>query len=320
MKRFFLVGHEDVREALRAALASGRLPHALFFTGPAGVGKSLVARHLAASLLCTDGADRPCGDCAGCVMLAAGTHPDFVAIGLAEGKKEIGIDAIRQLKKRLALQASAGAYKVAVIDDADRLSIAAQNALLKTLEEPPPGSYLVLVSASSRALLPTVRSRCQLMAFRPLSAKQVEAVLRESAGLRPEQAAELAAAAQGSPGYALRLCSVLAGSWTCDLESLLARLDPDRYVTVIRLARALGRTEEEMLTRMQVLYSRLHAAAVRAVGSRQEPEANDLASDLEAERAARQGAALAAMIALLQRRNPNRLLLAEAAALRLARS
>jgi DNA polymerase III delta' subunit len=314
-----VIGHENVRDALRTALDGDRLPHALLFAGPAGVGKSLVARHLAASLLCAAVEGRPCGSCARCVQLAAGTHPDFVPIELAEGKKEIGVDAIRRLKRRMALRATAGAHKVAVIDDAERLSIAAQNALLKTLEEPPPGSHLVLVTASPRALLPTVRSRCRLVTFRPLTAAQVEAALRES-GLPAAEAAELAAAAEGSPGYALQLRGVLASCPARDLDALLADLDPDRYVTVIRLAKALGRTEDEMLTRMQVLYARLHAAAVRAVRRDQEPDAIDSDADQLAERATRQAAVLAAMIAALQRRNPNRPLLAEAAALRLARS
>jgi DNA polymerase-3 subunit delta' len=248
------------------------------------------------------------------VQLEAGTHPDFMAIGVAAGKKEIGVDLVRQLKRMIALHAVGGAHKVAIIDDAERLSIAAQNALLKTLEEPPPGSVLIIVTASPRALLPTVRSRCRLIALRPLPAAQVEAALRENAGLEAEEARNLASVAEGSPGYALQLRDVLGSATAPALERLLADVDPDRYVTVIRLAKALGRTEQEMVTRLQILYARCHALAVRAVRSGAGAATGD------AERLSRQAAAVATAIANLQQRNPNRPLLAEAVAVQLARS
>lgn len=315
MSRFTPIGHEEIRARLHEAAERNRLAHALLFAGPAGVGKSLVALELAARLLCeSPGASSPCGECTPCVQVRAGTHPDFVRVGLISGKKEIGIDAVRQLKRAMLMRAVSGTRKLAVIDDADRLSIAAQNALLKTLEEPPHGAVLILVTASVPALLPTVRSRCQLQIFHPLTAAQVATVLSSTADIDASEAATLAANAQGSPGYALSLRALGASESAQTLSQLLADLDPDRYGSVLRLARALGRTEQEMVPRLQQLQLSYHTRAVSALA------AADAVSRLDAERASRSAALVGTVIETLQRRNPNRPLLAEAVALQLARS
>ena len=184
-------GHRRTWARLTTLLDANRLPHAMLFLGPPGVGKALVAQRLAARLACTE-PGAPCGACAGCVQVVAGSHPDLRSIGAPtaggrrEGrtKKEIGIDQARDLKRFVALQAIAAPRKVAIIDDADRLSIAAQNALLKTLEEPPGQALLILVTASPGALLTTVRSRCQRIAFQPLTDDEVRAALAGT-GLAP---------------------------------------------------------------------------------------------------------------------------------------
>lgn len=312
MSLFNPIGHEDVRARLRDAIRQNRLAHALLFTGPAGVGKSQVALELAALLLCEQQGDAPCGNCGACVQVSAGTHPDFVRLGLISGKKEISVDAVRQLKRAMQMRAVSGTRRIGVIDDADRLSLAAQNALLKTLEEPPHGAVLILVTASVPALLPTVRSRCQLRVFQPLTVAQVATVLSSAAAIDAPEADTLAAAAQGSPGYALSLRALSTSEDAQALSQLLAELDPDRYGSVLRLARALGRTEQEMVPRLQQLQLSYHTRAVTALGSSGSPS--------EAERASRAAAAVGGIIETLQRRNPNRPLLAEAVALQLARS
>jgi DNA polymerase-3 subunit delta' len=234
-------------------------------------------------------------------------------IGLVSGKKEISIDAVRQLKRAMQMRAVSSMRRIAVIDDADRLSVAAQNALLKTLEEPPHGALLILITASVPALLPTIRSRCRLEMFHPLTAAQVATVL-SAIGIDAGEAESLAAAAQGSPGYGLTLRALWASDSAQALAQLLADLDPDRYGSVLRLARALGRTEQEMVPRLQQLQLSYHARAVAAVHQ------TDATSRLQAERASRSAALVGEAIETLQRRNPNRPLLAEAVALQLARS
>ena len=142
--------------------------------------------------------------------------------------------------------------------------------------------------------------------------------MRSLASLSAQASAELAPLAEGSPGYALQLRAVLSSNVATDLEQMLADLHPDRYVSVVRLARALGRTEQEMVMRLRVLYARCHAAVRRAVHADGASAAGATRED--GERLVRRAAILAAAVANLQRRNPNRPLLGEAVALQLARA
>jgi len=308
-------GHDDTWAHLTARLDADRLAHALLFLGPIGIGKALVAQRLAARLACTVGAAAPCGACSGCRQVLAGSHPDLLMIG-APGrgrketrKKEIGIDQARELKHFIQLRPVAAARKIAIIDDADRLSLAAQNALLKTLEEPPGQALLVLITASPGALLSTVRSRCQRIAFRPLSPELVQVLLREH-NVTDEAAARLAAVADGSPGRAL----VLRATWQDDehdaVSGALAALNSGRYASVLAMSNALGKTEQDTAARLAGLLAICHADAVAATA----------AADARAlQRAVERSDAVGEALTTLRRRNPNRALLTEALALRLAR-
>lgn len=309
-------GHERTWARLAALADADRLPHALLFLGPPGVGKALIARRLAARLACS-GRPAPCGTCAGCAQVAAGSHPDLRLIaapsagGRRDGKtkKEIGIDQARELKRFVALQAISAPRKVAIVDDADRLSIAAQNALLKTLEEPPGQALVVLITASPGALLSTVRSRCHRVGFRPLAEAEVRAVLAE-AGVAADEAARLAARAEGSPGRALALRDNWAEADLAEVRALLAGLAGGRYGSVLAMSKGLGKTEQETAARLDGLLAACHDDAVAAAAA---GEAARLAQAL------RRGDAVAEAVQTLRRRNPNRGLLTEALALRLAR-
>lgn len=147
-----------------ASLRSDRFPHGVLITGPEGVGKEQLATALAGLLLCQSDAatGNPCGECRGCVLLGAGNHPDFYSVAPPEDKKTIGVDQIRDLAAELGLTAALGSRRVAIISPADAMTHAAANSLLKTLEEPGPGTILVLVAARPSKLPATVRSRCQL--------------------------------------------------------------------------------------------------------------------------------------------------------------
>lgn len=184
-------GHSKQVEMFRRSLARGRLSHAYLFVGPAGIGKRLFARCLAACLLCPQIEDaqlKACGECPSCRQMHAGTHPDFYVVGCPEGKSELTIDVFLGSRERrgqeglcheLSLRPMIGERKVAVIDDADLMNEESGNALLKTLEEPPGGSVLILLASNPDSLLPTIRSRCQLVRFAPLSASDVADLLLE---------------------------------------------------------------------------------------------------------------------------------------------
>lgn len=156
--------HSELWARLHALRASGRLPHALLFAGPVGIGKRAFAQRLGRMLVCTAGIERaPCGECAACRQYEAGTHPDCTTLSPPEPGKSISVEAVRDVTGRLGL--SGQGTKVALVDTAEAMTTSAANSLLKTLEEPPGDAMLLLVSDRSGRLPATVRSRCQRFAF-----------------------------------------------------------------------------------------------------------------------------------------------------------
>lgn len=182
-------GHDDIVERFRQTLRKGRLASTYLFVGPAGIGKRLFATRLAKALLCTEARDdelEPCQVCESCRLLKAGNHPDLLAIGLPAEKSVLPIDLFigdRQHRHQnglchdLSLKPFLSGRRIAVIDDADHLSRESANCLLKTLEEPPPHSLLILIGTSPSRQLPTIRSRSQMVRFRPLSDEIVARLL-----------------------------------------------------------------------------------------------------------------------------------------------
>lgn len=142
---------------------TGRLPHALLLAGPAGTGKSLLAGHLVSALVCeaSAAADRPCGRCEPCRALAQGLHPDFTHLAPEDQRAVIPVDAVRGVSRALNLSSRFGSWRIALIDPADAMNVNAANSLLKTLEEPPEGALLLLVSSRPARLPATIRSRCR---------------------------------------------------------------------------------------------------------------------------------------------------------------
>lgn len=211
-------GHALQQQWLRRAIERGRLAHAFLFAGPAGIGKRRVAELLIRSLFC-ETADpselAPCGNCAACKQLRAGTHPDYHTVGIPEGKREIPIKDIAGEDDRrgqeglchdLSLRPMSAGRKAAVIDDAHAMNQASANSLLKTLEEPPAGALIVLVTDQPGAMLPTIRSRCQLVQFQPLTVTEVAEILVEGDLVGDAGEAErLAAVSGGSVQTALTL-------------------------------------------------------------------------------------------------------------------
>jgi DNA polymerase-3 subunit delta' len=206
-----ILGHADPLERLRQSARRGRLGHTYAFVGPAGIGKKTFAVMLAQCLLCErhdESELAACGECPGCLQVAARTHPDLYLIGLPAGKSELPIELFvgddehrgrAGLCHDLSLRPMAGRRKVAIIDDADLFNEASGNALLKTLEEPPQHSLIVLLTTSTDLLLPTIRSRCQIVAFQPLAEEHVQRLLVRSVMVEnEEQAAQIARLADGS--------------------------------------------------------------------------------------------------------------------------
>jgi DNA polymerase-3 subunit delta' len=197
-------GHRRVLDLLARAIGRGALPPSLLLSGPDGVGKRTAALAVAQALNCQrPSAGDACGECTACRKIARGTHPDVVLLEPDENGS-IKTDAVREeVLQKSAYRPFEGRVRVFVIDRADALVVNAQDALLKTLEEPPSGSVLILVTSRPDALLPTVQSRCYRLRFGRLSEADVAAVLRERHGFPERDARAASIAADGSVSRAL---------------------------------------------------------------------------------------------------------------------
>jgi len=175
------------------AQASGRLHHAYLIVGPEGVGKLDFAKHLSSALLCEESAENaPCGQCARCALIKAGTHPDITSLDWLDKARVISVDQVRKLTQQLMLTTTYGPYRVAVINKAHTLTRAAANGLLKTLEEPGAGCILILLANSDAGLPVTIRSRCQrILMPLPSQAASLE-FLQQQGVASPEMALEFA--------------------------------------------------------------------------------------------------------------------------------
>jgi DNA polymerase-3 subunit delta' len=196
-----LLGQDKAKDLLRRSLRQQRLGHAFLFRGPAGIGKKSLAMVFAALLNCQGPqAEEPCGRCPSCRTFASGNHPDFLLIQ-PEGAA-IKINQVRELKRVLTFPPFAAPFRVVLLADVHTMRREAANSLLKTLEEPPRGTILILTADQAGLIPPTILSRCQLIPFFPLPYEKVAERLEQENGVDPKSAATLAAVAEGSLGRA----------------------------------------------------------------------------------------------------------------------
>ncbi|MGC8634047.1 MAG: DNA polymerase III subunit delta' [Candidatus Limnocylindrales bacterium] len=235
--------------AVAAYARRGNPPPALLLAGPSGSGKTTLALDLAAALLCTavDPAERPCRSCSACRRVAHGNHPDLHRLAPSGPGRQIRIGeraapepgTVRALVRELALAPMEGAWRVAIVEEAERMNQDAQNALLKLLEEPPPATVLMLCASDDERLLPTVRSRCVRVRLGRVPQADIADLLAGEGIADPVRAASLAALADGRPGRALALA---AAPEAVILQEQILRelLDLTRLGRAERLAAAAG--------------------------------------------------------------------------------
>jgi len=205
-----IVGHEKTIAHLRSAIALNRVSHAYLLTGDTGIGKKTIARAFAQALLCEDkkavASGNACGKCASCIQAMSGNHPDIIT-WTHEKPKTFSVDDVRDLAADVAIRPFTGSRKVYLIPDAQLMNAQAQNALLKTLEEPPEYAVMILMATSADAMLDTVRSRCTTLDLKPVPGSQLHEYLIEKAGVSIHEADVCEAFAQGNIGRALSLAS-----------------------------------------------------------------------------------------------------------------
>lgn len=221
-------GHDAAREQLQAAFAAGRLAHGYLFVGPAGIGKHTFAIEFARALLCESPPASlvACGRCSGCVQVGAATHPDLFTVRTPDDKHELLVDVMRGFCVSLGRKANRGGRKVGLVETADDLNEESANCFLKTLEEPPSGTVLILLGESADAQLSTIRSRCQSIHFRPLSDSDMQAILVEHK-IEPDRLPQLMKLASGRPGLALALADPAVWAFRSSLVDRLTSAKPD---------------------------------------------------------------------------------------------
>lgn len=201
-----VIGHNWAVELLQRDRAQDRVRHAYLFTGPAGVGKRTLALQFVRALLCPQ-ADPPCGQCRHCLLTARGSHPDLLTTAPIKKTRTafISVEAVRAVIKALQLRPIEAQRRVALLLNFHAANREGMNAFLKTLEEPPGQAVILLTAERADDLLPTIVSRCEVVALRPQPAEQVRAALIERWLVPADRADLLARLAQGRLGYAVRL-------------------------------------------------------------------------------------------------------------------
>jgi DNA polymerase III subunit delta' len=224
---------QGAQQRLRAALAAQRLPHSLLLLSTPGLGAEQLANWIAALALCESQGARPCGVCASCQLLRAGSHPDSYLVRLEEDAHQIKVDQVRGLIESLALKSYRGGYKVAVIEGAESLNANGANAFLKTLEEPTADTVLIMIARPSHRLPATIASRCLRLTLQPPSKEAAAAWLNaHSAAVQSWDAA--LGLAGGAPLLALELDSLGIAALDGDMrESLRQLTDNSADVTLL---------------------------------------------------------------------------------------
>jgi DNA polymerase-3 subunit delta' len=247
-----IIGHDFQKNILKRAARDDMASHSYLYAGPDGVGKKLMALQFAKLLNClgsTNSPDEGC-ECSSCRKIDKGIHPDVVLIEFT-GVKNIKVDQVREeIEEKLYLRPFEGRYKIVIVDEAERMNHNAQNAFLKTLEEPPRDSVIILLSSRPESLLPTLRSRCQTVVFNPLPEEIVAGLLTERGGMSTEEAVLYAKLSGGSIGKALGFDKELM-EWRKDLLTGLVRIRRNSASDISELSELLSsgasQTETERL-------------------------------------------------------------------------
>ncbi|MBP1728441.1 MAG: polymerase delta prime subunit [Deltaproteobacteria bacterium] len=243
-----IAGHKKNIAVIERILGSARVAHAYLFSGPEGVGKQKTALAFIQHLFCAEG--RGCGSCSSCRKIASGNHPDIHTV-LPDGQF-IKIDQVRALQKELSYRPYEAVRKACIIDGAERLNQSSGNALLKTLEEPPGNAIMILLTAAVENVLPTIRSRCQQLAFAGVPADDIEALLL-ARGVDADNARVAAALADGSVARAIDFCSDSSGTDRREMIERACRISRQDMSSIFAFGELFDKEREKALQTLELL-------------------------------------------------------------------
>ncbi|MFQ5449209.1 MAG: DNA polymerase III subunit delta' [Nitrospinaceae bacterium] len=272
-----VLGQDQPKQILKKALQNNSVSHAYLFYGPESTGKKLTAIEFAKALNCKgSGPADNCGTCSSCRKISQRIHPDFFLLEPAKSTPSarevvIRIDSIRELQRKLSYLPYEGETKVAIIDSAETMNLQAANTFLKTLEEPPSSTVLILIAANPYQLLPTIVSRCQGIRFHALPSPVVQTIVEEKmreAGENPgpEEMELRALRSLGRAGRALEEDVLKSGEQRIELLELLGRLSFDRMDVVFQWARTQAKQPGEVQMTLEELLNLLRDLAVLKTG------------------------------------------------------
>ncbi len=198
-----IIGHEKIIENFKNAVMNGHIAHSYIFEGPRTIGKRTTAIALSKILLCESKQQESCGICTSCVQFKNDNQPDFKIISTEDSS--IKVEEVRALEKDIGIRPFSGNRKIYIICGAEKMTVAAQNSFLKTLEEPPEYAVIILTTENKDALLPTIVSRCQTVVFKPTSSSRIEKFLIDKFDETDEEASFIANFSNGIVGRAVKL-------------------------------------------------------------------------------------------------------------------
>lgn len=249
-----ITGHERIVEVFRRSVRSGKVSHSFIFEGIPGCGRRKTALALIQAIFCRAVDDDACGVCPSCRKIAGGNHGDIHFVEPLPDKRDISIDQLREIQRELSLRPYEAPRKACIMEPAERMSVNAANSLLKTLEEPPGNAIIILLSENADMLLPTIRSRCQLIRFSPLSPENIRLLLVKS-GMTAGAADLLAPMCEGSMQRAGELDNEALAARRDALVTHLSALDIGRIRSVFDSAEELAGNRDETLESLDLLLS-----------------------------------------------------------------
>ena len=236
-----IIGNEKTKEELKRSLEEDKVSHSYMFVGIEGIGKQLIAKAFAQMILCTNETEKGCNKCKSCIEFQSQNHPDFLYI--EPDGNSIKIEQIRYLQRKIQEKPIISNKKVYIVNDADKMTKEAQNCLLKTLEEPPEYSIIILIGSNENAFLNTIKSRCMKLTFQPIASEEIKQYMEKTYGMSNINE-NMLEAFQGSIGKAIALKDKKEEYE--NIEKMIEKLDKTDMTELMQLGSALYQSKEEI--------------------------------------------------------------------------